>query len=215
MSVRVVEKVNYVPGPHGTALQTDGKSGYVILGNFTNTCIGNPTLCSRGMSVSMWIKYASSDEVQYFLGTSNSQAGQPGFVVYQDPGANGSDYLAVSVRTGSKSWTSRVGVPSDTWTHLLFTWRPREGLAVHANGTLAGSSKQPVVTLAMVNHHTSFMLGKANNESRLSAAAYDDLSVWYHVLTDKEVKAIYARMCGIDFAKLKVERSQGRRCWPF
>ena len=206
----VIQNVNLVPGQVNLALETDGMSGYVNLGNFINTCLGKPTLCHSGMTVSLWLKYKISNEKQYLLGTSGSHIGQPGFVVYHDPRANSSDHLAVSVRTGVKSWTLHVKIPQDTWTHLLFTWNSHEGLIVHTNGTLVGSLKEFIRTPTLDNHHTLLTLGRANDQYKLSSAAYDELSVWYHVLTEKEVKAIYARTSGTDFVDHHAKASQGK-----
>jgi hypothetical protein len=61
----------------------------------------------------------------------------------------------------------------------------------------------------MQNSNTSFTLGKANNEGNISRATYDELAVWYMVLTDKEAKAIYARTSGIDFEAIHAKQMQG------
>ena len=204
----VIRKANHVSGQVGNALELNG-NGFVTLGNFINTCLGKPSLCDSGMTVSLWLKYQLSNDRQYFLGTSGSDVRDPGFVIYQDIHRNGTNYTAVSVRTGKEIWTTHATVPPDTWTHVLFTWSPRDGLSVNTNGTHASRTETFFSTASVLNSHTSFTLGRANNEYRLSRATYDELAVWYLVLTDKEVKAIYARTSGIDFAALDAERSQG------
>ena len=194
------------------ALELDGK-GYVNLGNFNNTCLGKPSICRNGMTVSLWLRYKSSKARQYFLGTSGSDVRQPGFVVYQDMHRNGTSYIAFSVRTGEHAWTTHVTVPRDTWTHVLFTWSPRDGLSVHTNGTLASRLKEFSQTASLHNSYTSFTLGRANNQYRLSRVTYDELAVWYQVLTDREAKAIYARTSGIDFEALEARSSQGKHLY--
>ncbi len=198
----------HVSGQVEKALELNG-NGFINLGNFVNTCLKKPSLCVDGMTVSLWLKYKLSDERQYFLGTSGSDIRQPGFVIYQDMYINGSNFIAVSVRTGQSIWTTHVTIPWDTWTHVLFSWSPRDGLSVHTNGTLASRLKMFFSTASTPRSHTSLTLGKANNEQKLSRATYDELAVWYLVLTDKEAKAIYARTSGIDFAALDAKSIQG------
>ena len=201
--------MSHVSGQVEKGLELNG-NGFINLGNFFNTCLGKPSICSNGMTVSLWLKYKHSDERQYLLGTSGSDIRQPGFVIYQDMYINGSNYIAVSVRTGQEVWTTHVTIPWDTWTHVLFRWSPRDGLTIHTNGTLASRLKKSSETASMQNLTTSFTLGKANNEQNLSRATYDELAVWYMVLTDKEAKAIYARTSGIDFAAMEARALQGK-----
>lgn len=203
-----LHRTTHISGQVDKALQLSG-NGFINLGNFINTCLGKPSVCNDGMTVSFWLKYKLLDRRQYFLGTSGSDIRQPGFVIYQDMYINGSNYIAVSVRTGEAAWTTHVTVPWDTWTHVLFSWSPRDGLTVHTNGTVASRSKEFSPTASIQNSHTSFTLGRANNEQMLSRATYDELAVWYLVLTDKEAMAIYARTSGIDFEALDAKTIQG------
>jgi hypothetical protein len=204
----MIHRHNHVSGQVEKGIEING-NGFINLGNFVNTCLGKPSVCSNGMTVSLWLKYKLSEERQYLLGTSGSDVRKPGFVIYQDMYINGSNYIAVSVRTGQEVWTTRVAIPWDTWTHVLFSWSPRDGLSIHTNGTLAGRLKNSTQTLSMQNSNTSFTLGKANNEGNISRATYDELAVWYMVLTDKEAKAIYARTSGIDFEAIHAKQMQG------
>ena len=207
----ILHRITHVPGQVEKALELHG-NGFINLGNFSNTCLGKPSLCKYGMTVSLWLKYKLSQKRQYFLGTGGSDIRQPGFVVYQDAHSNGSDFIAVSVRTSDAVWTTHITLAWDTWTHVLFSWSPRDGLSVYTNGTLAGSSKTfSKRTSSMQNSNTSFMLGRANNDdNKLSKATYDELAIWYLVLTEKEVKGIYSRTSGIDFAAQHAKNIQGK-----
>lgn len=205
----VLHRTSHVQGQVKKALEIDG-NGSVKLGNFANTCLGMPSLCDYGMTVSLWLKYRLSDQGrQYFLGTSGSDIRQPGFVIYQDSHANDSNYIAVSVRTDEARWTTHMTIPSGTWTHVLFTWSVRDGLTAYTNGKLASTINRFSPTTFVENAHATFTLGRANNEETLSRASYDELAVWYVILTSKEVKAIYARTSGIDFAALDAKTIQG------
>lgn len=203
-----LHKTAHVSGRVDKALELNG-DGFIDLGNFVNTCLGEPSSCRNGMTVSLWLKYRRSEERQYFLGTSGSDIRQPGFVIYQDMYENGSNYIAVSVRTGKAAWTTHVTVPVNTWTHVLFSWSQRDGLSVHTNGTLATRMEDFSSTASMKNYYTVFTLGRPNNEYKLSRAIYDELAVWYLVLTDQEAEAIYARTSGIDFEALNAKIAQG------
>lgn len=206
----ILHRTTHVAGQVDKALELHG-NGFINLGNFSNTCLGKPSLCRYGMTVSLWLKYRLSKQRQYFLGTSGSDIQQPGFVVYQDAHSNGSNFIAVSVRTSDAVWTTHVTLPWDTWVHVLFSWNRNDGLSVYTNGTLAGSSKTFSRTASSIqNSNASLMLGKANSDyNKLSKATYDELAVWYLVLTEKEVKGIYSRTSGIDFIALHAKNIQG------
>ncbi|XP_028398752.1 solute carrier family 49 member 4-like isoform X2 [Dendronephthya gigantea] len=196
-----LRRTAHVTGQVEKALELNG-NGFIDLGNFVNTCLGKPSSCRNGMTVSLWLKYKPSEKRQYFLGTSGTDIKQPGFVIYQDLYSNGSNYIAVSVRTGKAAWTTHVTVPTYTWTHVLFSWSSRDGLSVHTNGTLASRVEEFSPTDSIENFYTVLTLGRPNNEYRLSRATYDELAVWYLVLTEQEAKAIFARSSGTDFAAL-------------
>lgn len=189
-----------VPGQVGKAVALNGK-GFVNLGDFANTCPGNPYSCKQGFTVSFWLSYSSTNDVQYFLGTSGTDVRQPGFVIYHDAFRNVSHAVAVSVRTGKALWTTHMNVPSRTWTHVLFSWSARDGLTVYTNGTLASRTIYSSTTDSLRNTNTSFTLGRPNNEYQFSWAAYDELAVWHLVFTENEAKTIYARSSGINFAE--------------
>ena len=206
----ILHRTTHVPGQVDKALELRG-NGFANLGNFSNTCLGKPSLCRYGMTLSLWLKYRLSQKRQYFLGTSDRDISQPGFLVYQDKHRNGSNFIAVSVRTREALWTTHVALPWDTWAHVLISWSPRDGLSVYTNGSLVGSSKSFSRTATSIqNLNATFMLGRANNDNTLSKATYDELAVWYLVLTEKEIKAIYSRTSGIDFVALHVKNIQGK-----
>lgn len=181
------------------SLMTDGKSAWVNLGPFINTCVSDPSLCPNGFTVALWMKYEILDAngLQYFMGTSGNRDGLKGFLIYQDFPYDKEDHLAIKVENGTVLWKRSFSVPRSNWTHVTFTWDEREGLVIYSNGSNVGGDPKGKTTKLERNYFTMFTLGRPNNVYAFSKAAYDELAVWERKLHPREIEAIYQRTAGI------------------
>lgn len=181
------------------SLMTDGKSAWVNLGPFINTCVSDPSLCPNGFSVALWMKYEILDAngLQYFMGTSGNRDGLKGFLIYQDFPYDKEDHLAIKVENGTVLWKRSFSVPRSNWTHVTFTWDEREGLVIYSNGSYVGGDPKGKTTKLERSYFTMFTLGRPNNVYAFSKAAYDELAVWERKLHPREIEAIYQRTAGI------------------
>ena len=181
------------------SLMTDGKSAWVNLGPFINTCLSDPSLCPNGFTVALWMKYEILDAngLQYFMGTSGNRDGLKGFLIYQDFPYDKEDHLAIKVENGTVLWKRSFSVPRSNWTHVTFTWDEREGLVIYSNGSYVGGDPKGKTTQLERSYFTMFTLGRPNNVYAFSKAAYDELAVWERKLHPREIEAIYQRTAGI------------------
>ena len=194
------------------SVSTDGVNGWIRMGHFVSTCLGEPSLCKHGLTVSLWLKYnrTSSREKQYFLGTSGSQDGYRGVLIYQDFSNVDKEHLIVKVETGARVWRRSFLATSDAWTYVSLTWTSRDGLIVYSNGTLVGYDRQGEETASVQPYYTTFTLGRPNDKFMFSRVTLDDIAVWYRALHPREVEAMFARSAGLDLEADRVIIEKGQ-----
>lgn len=68
----------------GAVLTLDGADDTIELRNFADTCIGDPTECTEGLSVAFWIRYAQGNNffclgiwvISHASSTQNAERGR-------------------------------------------------------------------------------------------------------------------------------------------
>ena len=184
-----------VAGVINESVLTNGQDAWLKLGDFINSCLGEPALCGKGLTVSFWIKYQASDKpISYFMGTSGTQAGYRGFLVYQDYRRDTEDHISIKVENSTFLWERSFSAPSDTWLHVMFTWDSKEGLSVYRNGSLVGVSKEGRTTYPISPYFTTLTIGRPNDKYVFCNASFDDIAVWYRKLQPVEIQSIHDRL---------------------
>ncbi|XP_048586590.1 uncharacterized protein LOC5511917 isoform X2 [Nematostella vectensis] len=190
----VFGRVRVEGGVANESLATNGEDAWLNLGNFINSCLGEPSLCGDGLTVSFWLKYAKPDtEKQYFMGTSGTSQGERGFLVFQDFGLDSEDHLTVKVENSTMLWQRSFPAPRDAWIHVVFTWDARGGLAIYTNGSLVSEDHTGQRTTPVSPYSTTLTVGRPNDRFLFANASFDEIGVWYRSLHPAEIRAIHER----------------------
>lgn len=188
-------RVQVVHGVVNESVRTNGHDAWLNLGHVINTCLGDPSLCHHGLTVSFWIRYhVTNKPIQYFLGTSGTEAGYRGFLVYQDYRRDTKDHVTIKIENSTSLWERTFPVPRDLWSHVMFTWSSRDGLFVYCNGTFVGRDSESRKTYPINPYFTTFTVGRPNNKFEFSNASFDEIAVWYRQLHPLQIQSIYNRV---------------------
>ena len=188
-------RTQVMSGVVNDSVLTNGQDAWLNLGHFMNTCLGEPSICDKGMTVSFWIKYhVIHQPIQYFMGTSGTQAGYRGFLVYQDYRRDTEDHLTIKVENSTLLWERSFSAPRDTWVHVMFTWNSIDGLSVYRNGSLVGVERQGKMTYPISPYFTTLTIGRPNNRYVFCNASFDEVAVWYRTLQAAEIQSIHDRL---------------------
>lgn len=88
-------------------------------------------------------------------------------------------------------------LPGPYWTHVLFTWKSKEGLKVYVNGTLSTSDPSGKVSHTYGEPHVNLVIGSEQDQTkRYENEAFDEFIIWERALTPDEVKMYFTAAVG-------------------
>ncbi|EDV28316.1 uncharacterized protein TRIADDRAFT_53836 [Trichoplax adhaerens] len=171
------------PQPGG--IGTDGQS-WVHLGEYTNECLGNLSLCTNGLTVSLWIKMIAR------YGYHND-----GYYV----SAGGlKDFFRIALFSGKHPYfIASVGnfiyystIPSriiGKWAHVLFTFNGLKKFRLFVNTKECEVSRYHYAP----SHYnfTKFLLGRSIHHKTTTNAKFSQVAVWYRKLNWHEICKVY------------------------
>ncbi|XP_073169042.1 adhesion G-protein coupled receptor D1 isoform X4 [Lepidochelys kempii] len=83
------------------------------------------------------------------------------------------------------------------WTHILFTWKSKEGLKVYVNGTLNTTDPNGKVSYSYGDPNANLLTGTENDQSkRYVNGAFDEFIIWERALTPKEIEQYFTAAIG-------------------
>lgn len=107
-----------------------------------------------------------------------------------------------------RTWETHVGLyslPGPYWTHVLFTWKSKEGLKVYVNGTLSTSDPSGKVSHAYGDPHINLVIGCEHDRTkRYENGAFDEFIIWERALTPYEIKMYFTAAVGQCLGRLFV-----------
>ncbi|KAK3601342.1 hypothetical protein CHS0354_011947 [Potamilus streckersoni] len=168
----VTGNVQLVPGKVGNGLRLFGQYQYVDLGSFTDSCIGNVSMCMFGFTVSFWASFVTLENNAFYLAS-----GKTGFTVF----SYGSRLYA-GVQSGDRQYqTSANGIEKGRWYFVEITWSRNDGLSIYLDLEL--KAFQPLSTHVQIEDtpYNNFYIGRANSRMILEQYAdfvVDDLEVF-------------------------------------
>ncbi|XP_022103444.1 uncharacterized protein LOC110986109 [Acanthaster planci] len=134
-SAGIVGPSSNVAVPYSDMVDLSSPGSYIDLGDFHGRCVSDPTKCSAGLSVSLWLKYqqgVTSATPSFIIRTREYGLQHPGFVMY----INDARLYAV-VQNSVGRWFAALKMenfPSDEWVNLAFTWSETQSLTLYING---------------------------------------------------------------------------------
>ncbi|RDD45209.1 hypothetical protein TrispH2_002530 [Trichoplax sp. H2] len=171
------------PQPGG--IGTDGHS-WVHLGEYTDECLGNLSLCTNGLTVSLWIKMIA------LYGYHND-----GYYV----SAGGlKDFFRIALFSGKHPYfIASVGnfiyystIPSriiGKWAHILFTFNGHQKFRLFVNTKECEVGRYHYAP----SHYnfTKFYLGRSIYHKTTTKAKFSQVAIWYRKLSWPEICKVY------------------------
>ena len=103
----------------------------VLASSLVDDCISNPTLCTQGLSLSMWIKFEAGG---YILSSGAQSNHATGLALSFQSGR-----FKLLVATTSREYQLMIDSVPRTWYYFTITWSKKSGLAYFVNGTLVSA----------------------------------------------------------------------------
>lgn len=181
---RTIGRLRTDSGKYGNAVQLPGRGQYIDLGIFSDTCLGNTSLCMYGFTVSLWIKFDRLEDNTYYMAS-----GDTGFAIF----TYGSRLYA-NVQYGDRQYqASASNVQTGLWYFTEVTWNPTSGLEIYLDQILKVSQDASNHYQVTSSGYDNFYIGRANTKmynERYAAATFDDIRLY---------NADIERLLAIDF----------------
>ncbi|XP_026980957.1 adhesion G-protein coupled receptor D1 isoform X1 [Sagmatias obliquidens] len=189
-TVDIVEgKVN-----KGIYLKEEKGVTFLYYGRYKTSCISNPAQCGpEGVTFSFfWKTQAEHSRTTPFA--FGGQVISNGFKVCSS-GGKGS--VELYTRENSMTWEATFSPPGPYWTHVLFTWKSKEGLKVYVNGTLTTSDPSGKVSHAYGEPNVNLVIGSDERQpKRYENGAFDEFIIWERALTPDEIAMYFTAAIG-------------------
>ncbi|XP_022103402.1 uncharacterized protein LOC110986089 isoform X2 [Acanthaster planci] len=175
--------------PDANTVRLTDDDAYIILGDFRDNFVSDPTLSPRGMSVALWVKLSidtAANTIRKYIISSGSQAMSTGIAVYTI-----ADELTFLISTNETTWETKYStgvIPQDTWTNLAFTWHHLEPFILYIDGRRV-SPTSSVSTSANINQTCPLLaLGRRNDiEDGFGNFKIHSLIIWDKYIYKKNV----------------------------
>uniref|UniRef100_A0A8C0X2Q8 Adhesion G-protein coupled receptor D1 n=1 Tax=Castor canadensis TaxID=51338 RepID=A0A8C0X2Q8_CASCN len=188
--------VDIVEGKVNKGIYLKEEKGVTLLyyGRYKTSCISNPAQCGpEGVTFSFFWK-TQGEQSRPVPSAYGGQVISDGFKVCSS-GGKGS--VELYTRDNSMTWEATFSPPGPYWTHILFTWKSKEGLKVYVNGTLSTSDPSGKVSHAYGEPHVNLVIGSEQDHTkRYENGAFDEFIVWERALTPDEVEMYFTAAIG-------------------
>ncbi|XP_045700304.1 adhesion G-protein coupled receptor D1 isoform X2 [Phyllostomus hastatus] len=175
-----VSKGIYLKGEKGVTLLYDGRRG--------TSCLSNLARCGpEGVTFSFFWKTQGAQSRP----ASSAYGGQVISEGFKICSSDGKGSVELYARDKFMTWEATFSLPGPYWTHVLFTWRSKEGLKVYVNRTLSAADPRGKVSHAYGEPGANLVIGSGQDRSRCyENGAFDEFVIWERALTPEEV-ALY------------------------
>ncbi|XP_048199115.1 adhesion G-protein coupled receptor D1 isoform X2 [Perognathus longimembris pacificus] len=188
--------VDIVEGKVNKGIYLKEEKGVTLLyyGKYKTSCISNPAQCGpEGVTFSFFWK-TQGEQSRPIPSAYGGQVISDGFKVCSS-GGKGS--VELYTRDNSMTWEATFSPPGPYWTHVLFTWKSKEGLKVYVNGTLSTSDPSGKVSHTYGEPHVNLVIGSEQDHSkRYENRAFDEFIIWERALTPEEIEMYFTAAIG-------------------
>ncbi|NXQ20790.1 AGRD1 protein, partial [Peucedramus taeniatus] len=165
---------------------------FLFFGSYRNSCISNPEACGpEGVTFSFFWK--TQDQQAKLLPASGGRVISSGFKICSNEGEGSVEFYTRG--NAMMKWKASFSPPGPYWTHVLFTWRAREGLKVYVNGTL--STTDPEGRLFYDYGGAELLAGSEGPARRAVSGAFDEFVIWERALSPREVRLYFTAAVGV------------------
>ncbi|XP_066116950.1 adhesion G-protein coupled receptor D1 isoform X1 [Saccopteryx bilineata] len=188
--------VDIVEGKVNKGIYLKAEKGVTLLyyGRYKTSCISNPAQCGpEGVTFSFFWK-TQGEQSKPVPSAYGGQVISEGFKVCS---SNGKGSVELYTRDNSKTWEATFSPPGPYWTHVLFTWKPKEGLKVYVNGTLSTSDPSGKVSHAYGEPNVNLVISSEQDQTRrYENRAFDEFIIWERALTPEEIAMYFTAAIG-------------------
>uniref|UniRef100_A0A7M4FRA1 Adhesion G-protein coupled receptor D1 n=1 Tax=Crocodylus porosus TaxID=8502 RepID=A0A7M4FRA1_CROPO len=166
---------------------------FLFFGSYQNSCISNPEVCGpEGVTFSFFWK--TQDQQAKYPPASGGQVISSGFKICSSEGEGSVEFYA---RGNSMKWKASFSPPGRYWTHILFTWKSKEGLKVYVNGTLNTTDPNGKVFYDYGDPTANLLTGTEGDQTkRYVNGAFDEFIIWERALTPDEIEQYFTAAIG-------------------
>ncbi|NXB03342.1 AGRD1 protein, partial [Cnemophilus loriae] len=186
-----------IEGMVNKGIYTTEKKGvtFLFFGSYRNSCISNPEACGpEGVTFSFFWK--TQDQQAKLLPASGGRVISSGFKICSNEGEGSVEFYTRG--NAMMKWKASFSPPGPYWTHILFTWKSREGLKVYVNGTLNTTDPDGKVFYDYGDASANLLTGTEGNPSkRYVNGAFDEFVIWERALTPREVEQYFTAAIGV------------------
>ncbi|XP_073079939.1 adhesion G-protein coupled receptor D1 isoform X4 [Manis javanica] len=184
-----------VEGKINKGIYLKEEKGVTLLyyGRYKTSCISNPAQCGpEGVTFSFFWK--TQEQSRPSPSAYGGQVISSGFKVCS---SGGKGLVELYMRENSMTWEASFNPPGPYWTHVLFTWKSKEGLKVYVNGTLSTSDPSGKVAHAYGEPGGSLVMGPEQEQAQWhESRAFDEFIVWERALTPDEIAMYFTAAVG-------------------
>ncbi|XP_069922376.1 adhesion G-protein coupled receptor D1 isoform X1 [Oryctolagus cuniculus] len=188
--------VDIVEGKVNKGIYLKEEKGVTLLyyGRYKTSCLSDPAQCGPdGVTFSFFWK-TRGEQSRPAPPAYGGQVVSDGFRVCSS-GGKGS--VELYTRENSMTWEATFSPPGPYWTHILFTWKSKEGLKVYVNGTLSTSDPSGKVSYAYGEPSVNLVIGSEQDQTkRYENGAFDEFIIWERALTPHEVAMYFTAAIG-------------------
>ncbi|NXS31298.1 AGRD1 protein, partial [Pomatostomus ruficeps] len=168
---------------------------FLFFGSYRNSCISNPEACGpEGVTFSFFWK--TQDQQAKLLPASGGRVISSGFKICSNEGQGSVEFYTRG--NAMMKWKASFSPPGPYWTHILFTWKSREGLKVYVNGTLNTTDPDGKVFYDYGDASASLLAGTDGDPAkRYVNGAFDEFIIWERALTAREVQQYFTAAVGV------------------
>ncbi|XP_034493789.1 adhesion G-protein coupled receptor D1 [Ailuropoda melanoleuca] len=188
--------VDIVEGKVSKGIYLKEEKGVTLLyyGRYKASCISSPAQCDPdGVTFSFFWK-TQGEQSRPTPFAYGGQVISDGFRVGSS-GGKGS--VELYTREDARTWEATFSPPGPYWTHVLFTWKSKEGLKVYVNGTLSTSDPSGKVSHAYGEPSVNLVIGSEQDQTkRYEDGAFDEFIIWERALTPDEISMYFTAAIG-------------------
>uniref|UniRef100_A0A8D0UQL3 Adhesion G-protein coupled receptor D1 n=1 Tax=Sus scrofa TaxID=9823 RepID=A0A8D0UQL3_PIG len=185
-----------VEGKVNKGIYLKGEKGITLLyfGEYKPSCIFNPAQCSpEGVTFSFFWKIQGEQS----RSAPFAYGGQVISNLFKVCSRGGKGSVELYTHDNSMTWEATFSPPGPYWTHVLFTWKFKEGLKVYVNGTLSNSDPSGKEAHAYGEPNANLVIGSEQDQTkRYDNGAFDEFIIWERALTPDEIAMYFTAAVG-------------------